>query len=39
LGIPTDHTKIILNEVLMENWGLGGGKPASEIEWDFKIDV
>ena len=39
LGIPRDHTKIILNEVALENWGLGGGRPASEIEWNFKIDV
>ncbi|HLV77952.1 MAG TPA: tautomerase family protein [Marinobacter sp.] len=39
LGIPRDHTKIILNEVAMDNWGLGGGRPASEIEWNFKINV
>lgn len=39
LGIPRDHTKIILHEVARENWGLGGGKPASEIELNFKIDV
>jgi len=39
LGIPRDHTKIILNEVPRENWGLGGGKPASEIELNFKIEL
>ena len=39
LGIPPDHTKIMLNEIARENWGLGGGKPASEIEMNFKIDV
>ncbi len=39
LGIPRDHTKIILHEVSMENWGLGGGVPASELQWNFKIDV
>ena len=39
LGIPPDHTKIMLNEIPRENWGLGGGKPASEIELNFKIEV
>lgn len=39
LGIPPDHVKIILNEVPRENWGLGGGKPASEIKLGFKVDV
>lgn len=39
LGIPRDHVKIILNEVPRENWGLAGGRPASEIELGFKVDV
>ncbi len=39
LGIPPDHVKIILNEVPKENWGLGGGRPASEIDLGFKVDV
>ena len=39
LDIPADHVKIILNEVPRENWGLAGGKPASEIELGFKVEV
>lgn len=39
LGIPPSHVKIILNEVPRENWGLRGGKPASEIELGFKVEV
>ncbi len=39
LGIPPDHTKIMLIEIPRENWGLAGGKPASEIELNFKIEV
>lgn len=39
LGIPPNHVKIILNEVPRENWGLRGGKPASEIELGFEIEV
>src|SRR5262245_50735601 len=38
LGIPQDHVKIILNEVPRENWGLRGGKPASDIDLGFKVD-
>lgn len=39
LGIPPDHIKILLNEIPRENWGLQGGKPASEIELNFKVEV
>lgn len=39
LGIPRSHVKIILNEVAKENWGLRGGKPASEIELGFTVEV
>jgi phenylpyruvate tautomerase PptA (4-oxalocrotonate tautomerase family) len=39
LGIPPSHVKIILNEVPQENWGLRGGRPASEIELGFKVEV
>ncbi|MFC7681733.1 tautomerase family protein [Paenibacillus sp. GCM10028914] len=38
LGIEEYDTMIILLEPAMENWGLRG-KPASELEIDFKIDV
>lgn len=38
-GIPPSHVKIVLNEVHQDNWGLRGGKPASEIEFGFKVDV
>jgi phenylpyruvate tautomerase PptA (4-oxalocrotonate tautomerase family) len=39
LGIPRDHVKIILVEVPRENWGLAGGKPASEIDLGFDVEV
>jgi phenylpyruvate tautomerase PptA (4-oxalocrotonate tautomerase family) len=39
LGIPELETKIILIEVPMQNWGLRGGLPASEIEIGFKVNV
>ena len=37
-GLEPQDVKVILVEVARENWGLRG-KPASEIELDFKVDV
>jgi phenylpyruvate tautomerase PptA (4-oxalocrotonate tautomerase family) len=39
VGIPPDHVKIMLNEIPRENWGLAGGKPGSEIDLGFKVEV
>jgi Tautomerase enzyme len=39
LGVPSLDIKITLIETPPENWGLRGGKPASEIDLGFKIDV
>lgn len=38
-GIKGDDIMIILQEPPLENWGIRGGKPASELELGFKIDV
>lgn len=37
-GVEPKDLKVILHEVPRENWGLGG-KPASEIELGFKVEV
>jgi phenylpyruvate tautomerase PptA (4-oxalocrotonate tautomerase family) len=39
LGVPPDDIKITLIEVPPENWGIRGGRPASEVELGFKIEV
>ena len=39
LGIPKDHTKILLREIPTTNWGVRGGQAASDIDLGFKIDV
>tara|TARA_R110002072_G_scaffold271474_2_gene431471 strand:- start:10291 stop:10686 length:396 start_codon:yes stop_codon:yes gene_type:complete len=39
LGIPKDHTKILLREIKTENWGLYGGQAGCDIDLGFKIDV
>ena len=39
LGIPPDHVTITLVEVPRENWGLAGGRPGSEIDLGFQVEV
>jgi len=39
LDIPADHVKIVLRESVTENWGVAGGRAASDIKLGFKIDV
>lgn len=38
-GISPDDVMIILHEPQKENWGIRGGKPASEVDIGFKVDV
>ncbi len=39
LGIAPDDIFIVLNEVALENWGIRGGVPASEVELGFKVNI
>jgi phenylpyruvate tautomerase PptA (4-oxalocrotonate tautomerase family) len=39
VGVPGDEIKVILVEIDPQNWGVRGGRPASEIEIGFKIDI
>jgi phenylpyruvate tautomerase PptA (4-oxalocrotonate tautomerase family) len=36
-GIPKDSLFIVLNEQPLENWGVRGGVPASDVRLDFDI--
>jgi phenylpyruvate tautomerase PptA (4-oxalocrotonate tautomerase family) len=38
-GINGQDIMILLLEPPMENWGIRGGQPASEVDFGFKIDV
>jgi phenylpyruvate tautomerase PptA (4-oxalocrotonate tautomerase family) len=38
-GIPADHIKVLLRESAVENWGVRGGLPASEVDLGFRVDV
>lgn len=39
LGIQPDDIKILLREIPPGDWGIRGGRPASEVELGFKVDV
>lgn len=38
-GIDGNDITIVLLEPLLENWGVKGGKPASEVDLGFNINV
>lgn len=38
-GIKKEEVFIVLHEEPLENWGIRGGKPASEIDFNFDIKV
>jgi phenylpyruvate tautomerase PptA (4-oxalocrotonate tautomerase family) len=38
-GIKGDDVTIVLQEVPLENWGIRGGQPASEVNVGFKVDI
>jgi len=39
LNIPPMDLLIVLHEPPLENWGIRGGVPASEVDLGFKLDV
>jgi phenylpyruvate tautomerase PptA (4-oxalocrotonate tautomerase family) len=39
LGIPPTEVFIVLNEPPLENWGMRGGIPASELDLGFNLNV
>jgi phenylpyruvate tautomerase PptA (4-oxalocrotonate tautomerase family) len=38
-GISSKNVFIILHEEPLDNWGIAGGRPASEVDLGFKVDV
>jgi 4-oxalocrotonate tautomerase family enzyme len=38
-GIPGNDITIVIHEPSTENWGIRGGKPASEIDLGFIINI
>ena len=38
-GIPADHVKILLREIIDVNWGIRGGQAACDVDLGFKVEV
>jgi phenylpyruvate tautomerase PptA (4-oxalocrotonate tautomerase family) len=39
LGIPPSDVLIVLHDVPLENWGILGGTPASDVDLGFEVGV
>ena len=39
IGIASSDIIILLQEPSLDNWGIRGGQPASEVDLGFKLDV
>jgi phenylpyruvate tautomerase PptA (4-oxalocrotonate tautomerase family) len=39
LGVPATDITIVVLESPRENWGVHGGRPASEVELGFRVEV
>ena len=39
LGIPRNDVFIVLDEPPLENWGIRGGTPASEVDLGYELEV
>jgi phenylpyruvate tautomerase PptA (4-oxalocrotonate tautomerase family) len=39
LDVPASDVLVVLHEPPMENWGVNGGIPASEVDVGFKVDI
>ncbi len=39
IGVPADEVLIVIHEPPMENWGISGGIPASEVDVGFEVEI
>lgn len=39
IGVPATDITIVIVESGMENWGVQGGRPASEVQLGFNVEV
>lgn len=37
--LETENLMIALHEITMENWGMCGGQPGSELSFNYKVDI
>jgi phenylpyruvate tautomerase PptA (4-oxalocrotonate tautomerase family) len=38
-GVPASDISVVLHEPPMENWGIRGGKPASEVDLGVRVEI
>jgi 4-oxalocrotonate tautomerase family enzyme len=38
-GIPREKVMIVIHEPPLTNWGIRGGKPATDVDLGFKLEV
>ncbi len=38
-GMSSKDILIVLHDVPLVNWGISGGRPASEVDLGFKVDI
>jgi phenylpyruvate tautomerase PptA (4-oxalocrotonate tautomerase family) len=38
-GVPSTDISVVLHEPPMQNWGIQGGTPASEVDLGFRVDI
>ena len=39
VGVPVEDVTIRLNEIGRENWGIRGGRMATDVDLGFKVEV
>jgi phenylpyruvate tautomerase PptA (4-oxalocrotonate tautomerase family) len=39
VDVPANDVVIVLHEPAMENWGVNGGTPASEVDVGFTVEI
>ena len=39
MGTPAGDVSVVLLEPPMENWGIRGGKAASDVDLGYRLDV
>ena len=39
VGVPPSDVLIVLHEVPLDNWGIRGGTPASDVDLGFEVGV
>jgi len=37
--VPKDHVSILIRETQLENWGIRGGKAASDVDLGFDVNI